>query len=348
MNEAPRSTQTTARKVRGSEQTMKAIVQRAYGSADVLAYEDVERPVINDNDVLVRVHAAAINHADWVYVSGRPLIARLAFGLRKPKAIVRGKDVAGEVEAVGANVTRFHPGDQVYAEIEAGGFAEYVSVPEKLLALKPANLTFGQAATVPLAARTALQGLRDGGKVQPGQKVLINGASGGVGTFAVQIAKALGAEVTGVSSTRNAEMVRSLGADNVVDYTRENFTRSGKHYDVILDLIGNHSLAECRRALTPQGTLVLSSGTGGRVLGPMGRILRALIQSPFLSQNIRTFSPTVGGESLDQLRDMIESGTVTPAIDRTYPLSDTAEAVRYFAEEHAHGKIVISLKEQGK
>jgi len=322
---------------------MKAIVQHAYGTADVLKLEDVDMPVIKDGEVLIRVRAAAVNHADWVYTTGRPLIARLAFGLRKPKVVVRGRDVAGQVEAVGTGVTRFRPGDEVYAEVDAGSFAEYTSVPEDLLALKPANLTFEQAATVPLAARTALQGLRDGGQVRPGQTVLINGASGGVGTFAVQIAKALGAEVTGVCSTRNAELVRSLGADHVVDYTREDFTRNGPSYDVIFDLIGNHSLTECRHALKSKGTLVLSSGTGGRILGPMGRIMRALLLSPFVGQNLRTFTAMRGGEALDQLRDLIEAGKVTPAIDRTYALSETPEAVRYFAEEHARGKIVITM-----
>lgn len=325
--------------------TMKAIVQHAYGSADVLRLENIDQPAISDDEVLVRVRAAAVNHADWVYTTGRPLIARLAFGIRTPKQIVRGKDVAGVVEAVGKNVTRFRPGDEVYAEVEAGSFAEYTAVPEGLLAHKPSNLSFEQAATVPLSGRTALQGLRDGGKVQSGQKVLINGASGGVGTFAVQIARSLGAEVTAVCSTRNADLVRSLGADHVVDYTQEDFTQGGKRYDVIFDLIGNHSLTACRRALTHTGTLVLSSGTGGRVLGPMGRILRALALSPFIGQNLRTFTATPGRAALDELRDLIESGQVTPAIDRIYPLSETAEAIRYFAEEHASGKIVITLNE---
>ena len=327
---------------------MKAIVQHAYGSADVLHVEEIMRPVITDDEVLIRVRAASVNHADWVYTTGRPLIARLAFGLRKPKDSVRGRDVAGQVELVGRNVTRFRPGDEVYAEVDSGSFAEYTTVPEDLLAFKPANLTFEQAATVPLSARTALQGLRDGGRVQPGQKVLINGASGGVGTFAVQIAKTLGAEVTAVCSTRNAELVRSLGADHVVDYTLENFTTSGKRYDVILDLIGNHSLSAFRRALSRKGTLVLSSGTGGRVLGPMGRILRALALSPFISQDLRIFTAGRGRVALDELRDLIEAGLVTPAIDSTYPLRDTVEALRHFAEVHAHGKIVISVSEQGR
>ena len=323
--------------------TMKAIVQQAYGSADVLTMQDVAVPMITADEVLISVRAASVNHADWVYTSGRPLIARLAFGLGKPKQVIRGKDVAGVVASVGANVTRFRVGDEVYAELEAGTFAEFAVAAEKLLAHKPANLTFEQAATVPLAARTALQGLRDGGKLRPGQKVLINGASGGVGTFAVQIAASMGAEVTAVSSGRNAALVRTLGAANVIDYGREDFTASGRQYDVILDLIGNHSLGKLRRVLTRTGTLVLSSGTGGRIIGPMGRIMRALLMSPFVSQNLRTFTPSVGSESLDQLRDLIESGAVTPAIDRTYPLSQVPEAIRYFAEEHASGKIVITV-----
>ena len=338
----------TSRHTEGAQaETMKAIVQHSYGSADVLHFEDVSQPVITDDEILVRVRAASVNHADWVYTTGRPLVARLAFGLSKPKEIVRGKDVAGVVAAVGKNVTRFRLGDEVFAEVDAGGFAEYAAVPEKLLARKPANLSFEQAATVPLSARTALQGLRDGGRVQPGQTVLINGASGGVGTFAVQLGKVLGAEVTAVCSTRNAELVRTLGADHVVDYTREDFTTSGKRYDVILDLIGNHSLTEFRRALSRSGTLVLSSGTGGRVLGPMGRILRAFTLSPFISQNLRTFTASRGRVALDELRDLIEAGAVTPAIDRIHPLSETAEALRHFAEVHARGKIVITVPEQG-
>jgi NADPH:quinone reductase-like Zn-dependent oxidoreductase len=326
--------------------TMKAVQQTRYGSPEVLRLADVPRPTIGDDDVLVRVRAAAVNHADWVYTSGRPLIARFAFGWRSPKQSIRGKDLAGRVEAVGEKVTRFGPGDLVFAEVEAGAFAEYAVVPATLLALKPANLTFEQAATVPLSARTALQALRDGGNLRSGQTVLINGASGGVGTYAVQIAKALGAEVTGVASTRNAELVRSLGAVDVIDYTKEDFTTSGRRYDVILDLIGNHSLTNIRRALTPTGTLVLSSGTGSAIFGPMGRIIRALALSPFVSQNLRIFSPTLGTEVLDELRELIESGKLTPAIDRSYSLREAAEAVRYFAEEHARGEVVITVEDQ--
>lgn len=341
MNKTLGSTQTDGSSA--SARLMKAIVQRAYGTSDVLSYREIERPVAGDDDVLVRVHASAVNHADWVYTSGRPLIARLAFGLGKPKATVRGKDLAGVVETVGKNVTQFRVGDEVYAEVEAGAFAEYAVVAQKLLSIKPANLTFEQAATVPLSARTALQALRDGGKVGPGQKVLINGASGGVGTYAVQIAKAFGAEVTAVCSTRNAALVRTLGADHVVDYSSEDFTESAARYDVILDLIGNHSLAAVRRALAPQGTLVVSSGTGSPVLGPMGRIMGALALSPFVSQRLGVFPAVMGTEALDQLRELIEGGKVRPAIDTTYPLSEVPAAVRHFVEEHARGKIVITI-----
>ena len=328
-------------------ETMKAIMQTRYGSPGVLRLADVPRPTIGDDEVLVGIRAAAVNHADWVYTSGRPLIARLAFGWRSPKQTIRDKDLAGRVEAVGQDVTQFRPGDDVFAEVEAGAFAEFAVVPATLLALKPANLTFEQAATVPLSARTALQALRDGGRLRPGQTVLINGASGGVGTYAVQIAKALGAEVTGVASTKNAKLVRSLGTVDVIDYTKTDFTASERRYDVILDLIGNHSLTRLRRALTPTGTLVLSSGTGNQVFGPMGRITRALTLSPFISQNLRIFSPAIGTEVLDELRELVESGKVTPAIDRSYSLREVPEAIRYFAEEHARGKIVITAEEQG-
>ncbi|MDN4611562.1 NAD(P)-dependent alcohol dehydrogenase [Arthrobacter burdickii] len=322
---------------------MKAVVQHRYGSTEVLSFQDVDKPTVGDGEVLVRIHGASVNHADWVYASGRPLIARLAFGLRTPRNTVRGKDIAGRVEAVGAGVTDFRPGDEVYGEIEAGGFAEFATVPADLLASKPANLTFEQAATVPLSARTALQGLRGGGTIQPGQKVLINGASGGVGTFAIQIAKAFGAEVTGVCSARNAEPVRALGADRVIDYTRENFTESGLQYDLIFDSIGNHPLSALRKALTREGTLVLSSGTGGRVHGPMGRIVRALVLSRFIRQDLRTVPAKPGRESLDMLRDLIESGRVTPVIDRTYPLSQVPEAIDYFVKDHARAKIAITV-----
>jgi NADPH:quinone reductase-like Zn-dependent oxidoreductase len=322
---------------------MKAIVQHSYGTANVLQFEDVDTPTITEDEVLIRVRAAAVNDADWVYTTGRPMIARLAFGLRTPKTIVRGKDVAGQVEAVGRNVTTFRPGDEVYGEIEAGSFAEYATAPAALLARKPANLTFEQAAAVPLSATTALQGLRDVGKLKPDQRVLINGASGGVGSYAIQLAAAFGAEVTGVCSARNVAQVRSLGADHVIDYTREDFTTSGQRYDLIFDSIGNHSLSRLRRALTPRGTLVLSSGTGGRILGPMGRIIRALVVSPFVGQTLRVHSAAPSSDDLTVLRELIESGRLTPTIERTYPLSEVPEAIRYFADEHARGKIVVTV-----
>ncbi|GAA2376685.1 NAD(P)-dependent alcohol dehydrogenase [Nonomuraea africana] len=322
---------------------MKAIVQHRYGSPDVLEFTDVDLPAVKDDEVLVRVRAAAVNHADWVMTRGMPYAARLAFGLRRPTTTVRGRDVAGQVEAVGAKVTRFRPGDEVYAETDAGSFAEYTRVPEGLLALKPANLTFEQAAAVPVAAIAALQALRDRGKVRPGQRVLINGASGGVGTFAVQLAKALGAEVTGVCSTRNLDLVRSIGADHVVDYSREDFTTGGRRYDLIVDLAGNRPLSACRRALTPTGTLVLSSGGGGRWFGPLRRIVSALAVSPFVRQSLRPHTATRSKDDLAVLTELIEAGKVTPAIDRTYPLSEAAEALRYFVEEHARAKIVITV-----
>jgi NADPH:quinone reductase-like Zn-dependent oxidoreductase len=322
---------------------MKAITQSAYGTVDVLEFRDVAKPMVAKDEVLVRVRAAAVNHADLVYLTGTPLIARLAFGMGKPKDAVRGKAISGEVEAVGSAVTGFKAGDKVYAEIVSGGFAEYALVSAKLLALKPGNMTFEQSATLPLSGTTALQGIRDAGKVQPGQKVLINGASGGVGTFAVQIAKALGAEVTAVSSKRNADLVRTLGADHVVDYSIQDYTESGKQYDVIFDLIGNHSLTALRRALTREGTLVLSSGTGGRVLGPMGRIMRAMLLSPFVSQKLSLHAAKPSQEILDDLRELVEAGTVTPAIEKAYALHETADAMRHFVEKHARGKIVITV-----
>ncbi|WP_241974592.1 NAD(P)-dependent alcohol dehydrogenase [Cryobacterium mannosilyticum] len=325
------------------DQTMEAIVQRRYGSPAVLGLERVDRPRIGDDDLLIRVRAAAVNHADWVLTTGRPLIGRLAFGLRRPKERVRGMDVAGLVEAVGAGVTGFRPGDEVYAQVPAGGFAEFTRAPAALVSPMPANLSFEQAATVPLAANTALQGLRDAGGLRAGQRVLVNGASGGVGSFAVQIARALGAEVTGVCSARNVDLVRSIGADEVIDYTRHDFTANGRRYDLILDLIGNHPVRSCIGSLTPAGTLVLSSGTGGRVLGPLGRVVGALVLSRFVSQSVRTFVGTPSRENLDLLRTLIESGKVTPVVDRSYPLRDVPEAIRHFAEVHARGKIAVTL-----
>jgi len=324
---------------------MKAIAYQEYGSADVLELKEVGKPEIESDSVLVRVRAASANPYDWHYMRGIPYIARLmATGLRKPKHSVLGTDVAGEVEAVGDAVTRFRPGDEVFGFVGSGGFAEYVSAPEKLLALKPANLSFQQAATVPLAAVTALQGLRDAGNIQSGQKVLIVGASGGVGTFAVQIAKWYGANVTGVCSARNLEMVRSIGADQVIDYTREDFTRSGQQYDLIFQLAGITSPSSFRRVLTPKGRLVLSSGDSpGRVIGPISRIIKAVLLSPFIGQ---TMGPAVAKPSSDDLqflRELIEAGSVTPVIDRTYPLTEAPDAIRYLETGRARGKVVIAV-----
>jgi len=322
---------------------MKAIAYEAFGSADVLELREVRKPDVETDDVLVRVRAASANPYDWHVMRGVPYVARL-MGVRKPNNSVLGTDVAGEVEAVGKAVTRFRPGDEVFGFVGAGGFAEYVSAAEKLLALKPANLSFQQAATVPLAATTALQGLRDVGEIRSGQKVLIVGASGGVGTFAVQIAKWFGANVAGVCSTRNLEMVRSIGADQVIDYTREDFTRNGQKYDLIFQLAGTASPSACRRALTPKGRLVLSSGDSpGRVIGPIGRIIKAGLMSPFVSQTLRPLITKPSTEDLEFLRGLIEAGSVTPVIDRTYPLSEAADAIRYLETGRARGKVAISV-----
>ncbi len=323
-----------------STSKMKAIVQDRYGSANVLRIDEIAVPAPKDDEVLVRVHAASLNHADAALMRGEPLVLRLGFGMRGPKVRVRGLDLAGVVEAVGSDVTTFSPGDEVYAHIDTGTFAEYAVVPERLLAPKPANLSFVEAAAVPVAANTALQGLRDVGKLQAGQKVLINGASGGVGNFAVQIAQALGAEVTGVCSTRNVELVRSLGADDVVDYTHDDFTRSGRHYDLIYDLAGSRSLNAYRRVLTQQGTLILSGG-GGRIFGPIGRILRGMMLTPFVRQTMRPLMSTPSVANLLTLKALIENGKVAPSIETTYPLVETRAAVEHFIDRHARAKIVI-------
>ena len=324
---------------------MKAIAYEAFGSADVLELKEVRKPDVEPDGVLVRVRAASANPYDWHVMRGVPYVARLmGVGLRKPKDSVLGTDVAGEVEAVGNAVTRFRPGDEVFGFVGSGGFAEYVSASEKLLAVKPANLSFQQAATVPLAAVTALQGLRDAGEIRSRQKVLIVGASGGVGTFAVQIAKWYGADVTGVCSTRNLEMVHSIGADRVIDYTREDFTRSGQKYDLIFQLAGTAPPSACRRVLTPKGRLVLSSGDSpGRVIGPVGRIIKAVLLSPFIGQTLRPFVAKPSSDDLQFLRELIEAGSVTPVIDRTYPLSESADAIRYLETGRAQGKVVISV-----
>jgi len=325
---------------------MKAVVQDEYGSAAVLETRDIDRPEITEEEVLVRVRAAGVNPADWAIMSGLPYIARPVYGLRKPKNAVRGTDVAGTVEAVGAGVTRLQPGDEVFGWCSAlgGAFAEYAAASEDALAPKPANLTFEEAAAVPMAGLVALQALRDHGGVRAGQKVLINGASGGIGTFAVQIAKALGAEVTGVCSTRNVEMVRSIGADHVIDYTREDFTQKTERYDFILDNVANHSLSDLRRALTPTGTLVPNGGgfdnhwfaSGGRMIG-------AHVLNRFVSHRLRPFIVSPKLEDLVALKGLIESGKVTPVIDRTYPLSEAAQAIGNVGGGHARGKIAVTV-----
>jgi NADPH:quinone reductase-like Zn-dependent oxidoreductase len=322
---------------------MKAIVQDRYGSPDVLELREIGTPAPKHHEVLVRVRAAAVHPGDWLLMRGRPYLMRLGTGLRGPRKRIPGFDVAGHVEAVGKGVTELQPGDEVFGEGK-GSLAEYACAREDRLAAKPANLTFEQAAAAPVSALTALHALRDHGRVQPGQKVLINGASGGIGTFAVQIAKDLGAEVTGVCSTPNVEMVRSLGADHVIDYTRDDFTRSGLQYDLILDNVANHSLSDCRRALTAKGMLIPNNGTsGGRWVGPLGRMGKAALLSPFVSQKLRSFLSTASTEDLLVLGGLIEAGKVTPVIDRTYPLSEAAEALGHVGAGHARGKVVISV-----
>src|SRR5215213_5662300 len=323
---------------------MKAIVQDEYGSPDVLELRDIDIPEIAHDEVLVRVHAAGVGRDVWHVMAGLPFPIRLAgYGLRAPKNPVLGSDVAGVVETVGKDVSRFRPGDEVFG-IGKGSYAEYARAPEDKLAPKPANLTFEQAAVLAVMGSTALQALRDQGKVEPGQEVLIIGASGGVGTYAVQIAKAFGAQVTGVCSTKKVEMVRSIGADHVIDYTQEDFARGEQRYDLILDIGGNSSLARLRRALTPEGTLVIVGGEGGgRWLGGLERQLWATMLSPFVSQKLGTFVSSENHEDMIALKDLIEAGKVAPVIDRTYPLSEVPEAIRYLEEGQAQGKVVITV-----
>jgi NADPH:quinone reductase-like Zn-dependent oxidoreductase len=321
---------------------MKAIVYERYGSPDVLELKEIDTPVVEEDQVLVRVQAASVNPLDWHRMRGRPYVMRASEGLAKPKNNGLGADVAGRVEAVGRNVTQFQPGDEVFG-MSLRTCAEYVCVSEHGLALKPANLTFEQAAAVPVAASTALQGLRDKGQIQPGQKVLINGAAGGVGTFAVQIAKSFGAEVAGVCSRRNVDMVRSIGADQVIDYTREDFTQGGQLYDLIFDSVGNRSLSDCRRVLKPDGFLVVVGAPDGRWLGPLVRLLKALLLSPFVSQKLVAFLSKRSKDDLVVLKELIEAGKVTPVIDRRYPLSEVPAAIRYLEEGHAQGKVVITV-----
>lgn len=325
---------------------MKAYVYRDFGSPDVLRLEEIEKPVPTDNQLLIRVRAVSVNPLDWHYMEGTPYLGRLVeFGFLKPKNTRLGVDYAGTVEAVGKEVTQFKPGDEVYGN-RFGAFAEYICATDKALALKPANLTFEQAASIPVAAVTALQGLRDKGKLQAGQKVLINGASGGVGTFAVQIAKASGAEVTGVCSGRNAELVRSLGADHVVDYTKEDFTKSGQRYDLIIDNVGNRSVLEYTRVLNPQGKLVMIGGGGPEdqgFIGPLIKPLKMVVLRRFLTQEAGGMLAQMNQKDLTILADLIRTGKITPVIDKTYPFSQLPEAMRYLETGRARGKVVVTL-----
>jgi NADPH:quinone reductase-like Zn-dependent oxidoreductase len=323
---------------------MKAIVQDTYGSPDVLQLSEIDMPAVGDDEVLVRVRAAGVDQGVWHMMAGLPYLIRIAgFGLRAPKNPVRGYDVAGRVEAVGENVSRFQPGDEVFGTC-AGSFAEYACAKADRLEPKPANLSFEQAAAVPISGYAALQAVRDQGKVRAGQRVLIIGAGGGVGTFAVQLAKAFGAEVTGVSSTTKTELVRSIGADHVIDYTREDFADGRNRYDVILDIAGNRSLSHLRRALAPEGTLVIVGGEGGgRWLGGIDRQLRAQLLSPFVRQKLGTWISKERQEDLEELRELLEAGKVTPVVDRTFPLSEVPDAIRYLREGRARGKVVITV-----
>jgi len=325
---------------------MKAIVQDAYGSADVLELRDIDQPVPKDNEVLVQVHAAGLHRGDWHVMTGLPYLIRVVvptLGLRGPKVPVLGMDVAGHVEAVGSNVTRFQPGDEVFGWCD-GSFAEYACAPEDQLAPKPANLSFEQAAAVPISGFAALQGVRNQGEVQAGQKVLIIGAAGAVGSFAVQLAKAFGAEVTGVCSTTQVDLVRSIGADDVIDYTREDVTDGTRHWDLILDTAGRRSLSQLRRALTPKGTLVIVGGEGGgRWMGGFTRNLRAPLLSRFVGQRLRMLASKENQEDLQTLRELIEAGKLTPLIGRTYPLREVPEAIRHLEAGHTRGKIVITV-----
>jgi NADPH:quinone reductase-like Zn-dependent oxidoreductase len=323
---------------------MKAIVREKYGSPDVLRLQEVEQPEIEDDGVLVRVRAASVNRLDWYDVTGTPWIARPMTGLRRSKSRLIGVDFAGTVEAVGKDVTDLQPGDDVFGgrSGDNGSFAEYVPA-QKGIARKPANVTFEEAAAVPLAALTALQGLRDHGQLQPGQKVLVNGAAGGVGTFAVQIAKALAAEVTAVCSTRNVEQTRALGAERVIDYTRDDFTRSGGGHDVILDVAGSKSWSQCRRVLNPRATLVIVGGPKSRLLGPLGHIARVRLAALRGTQKAVFFIAKWNRADMDVLRELLESGNVKPVVERRYELGEVANAVRYMGEGHAQGKIVINV-----
>ncbi len=320
---------------------MQAIVHDTYGSPDVLELRDIDRPVAGDTQVLVRVHAASVNAGDWHMMSGLPYVVRLAFGVPRPRQKIRGHDVAGEVEAVGSRVTRFRPGDRVFGGCN-GAFGEYACAEEEKLWPMPANVTFEQAAAVPVAGLTALQALRDHGRLQPGQRVLVTGASGGVGSFAVQIAKSFGADVTGVCSTTNVELVESIGAVRVIDYTRDDFTDTDQRYDLLLDIRGTRPLSRCLRTLNPSGTYVLAGGPRGRWIGPLAPVFKLLVAKPFVGHPIRNFVANINREDLSVLSDLMASGKVTPAIDRTYPLSQVPDAIRYWETGQVRGKVVIS------
>jgi NADPH:quinone reductase-like Zn-dependent oxidoreductase len=323
---------------------MKAIVQDAYGMPqDVLTLQEIEKPSIGEDEVLVQVRAAGVHIGDWLVGSGLPYMIRMGYGLTKPKNRVPGMEFSGQIEAVGKNVTQFQLGDDVFGFSNAGAFAEYVTVSQDAVAMKPTNASFEEAAALPISGFTAIQALRDVGKVQSGQKVLVIGASGGVGTYAVQIAKAFGAEVTGVCSTRNMDMVRSIGADHVVDYSQEDVTKNAQQYDLILDTAGNRPLADLRRVLTPNGTLVIVGGSGGPWLMGTGRSLKALALSPFTGQKLTMFLSKTTKEDLTSLADLVDAGDVAPAIDRTYPLSEAAAALSHVGERHTRGKTVITM-----
>ncbi len=321
---------------------MKAIIWTHYGSPDVLQFQEVATPAPKDNEILVKIYAASVNPLDWHRMRGKPFLVHLGEGLRKPKDPRLGADIAGRVEAIGKNVTQFQPGDEVFGSIATGGFAEYASVEESRLTLKPANRSFEEAAAAPIVGFTSLQGLRSKGEIQPGQKVLVNGASGGVGTFAVQIAKTFGAEVTGVCSTRNVELVRSIGADHVVDYTQEDFTRNGQHYDLIFDAVGNRSVSAYKRALKPQGACVIAGFSGLPRL--FGHIIAGSWVSRSGKQNIGLMEMAKPNQTdLILVKELLENGKVVPVIDKRYPLSETAAAIRYLEAGHARGKVIITV-----
>ncbi|HEX2312771.1 MAG TPA: NAD(P)-dependent alcohol dehydrogenase [Thermomonospora sp.] len=326
---------------------MKAWSWDRYGPPDVLTLKDVAEPRIARDEVLVRVRAASVNPYDWRHLRAHPKLVRLSIGLRRPKAgLVLGADLAGVVERVGDEVTGLQPGDEVFGEVRLGAFAEAVAVPYDRLAVKPAHLTFEQAASVPMAGHTALQGLRDSGRITAGQRVLVNGASGGIGTFAVQLARTFGAEVTGVCSTRNVDLVRSLGADDVVDYTREDFTQRKGRYDLLMDIVGDRSLAELRRPLTSRGTLVIVGGIAsprGGLLGPAAQMLRGALASPFVGQRIASVQWKPNSTDLRFLAGLMEKERLAPVIDRTYPFAELPEALRYIEGGHARGKVALTL-----